>query len=85
MDKVASLFKRVTSKIKSSKLTKPSWFSTLDESRAPNVKQYLRGLRNYHLLSTEIKVRAYTDKFVCRETLQLLQFMASNAECLSDH
>lgn len=34
----------------------PNWFASLDEARAPNVKQYLRGMRNYYLLSSEIKV-----------------------------
>ena len=31
-------------------------FVALDEKRAPNVKQYLRGLRNYYVLSENIKV-----------------------------
>lgn len=54
MEKLGALLK--VFKKKKFKLTKPSWFTTLDETRAPNVKQYLRGLRNYFLLSTEIKV-----------------------------
>lgn len=29
----------------------PSWFSQLDASRAPNLKRYLYGLRQYHYLS----------------------------------
>lgn len=29
----------------------------MDEARAPNVKQYLRGLRNYYVLAQDIKVR----------------------------
>ena len=31
-------------------LNKVSWFSRIDDRRAPNVKQYLRGLRRYQLL-----------------------------------
>lgn len=57
MGKLLSLFKGKSSKIAAT-LTKPNWFTTLDETKAPNVKQYLRGLRNYYLLATEIKVRA---------------------------
>lgn len=34
----------------------PSYFAQLDETRAPNVKQYLRGVRNYFILSHLIKV-----------------------------
>jgi hypothetical protein len=34
----------------------PNSFATIDEARAPNVKQYLRGLRNYYILSAHIKV-----------------------------
>lgn len=36
-------------------------FAKLDEARAPNVKQYLRGLRNYYLLSAQVKVRIHID------------------------
>ena len=31
-------------------------FDQIDERRAPNVKQYLRGVRNYYVLSKDIKV-----------------------------
>ena len=34
----------------------PNSFATLDEAKAPNVKQYLRGLRNYYILSSQLKV-----------------------------
>lgn len=60
MEKLSSLLKLF--KKRKYKLTKPSWFTTLDETRAPNVKQYLRGLRNYFLLSTEIKVIVIASK-----------------------
>ena len=39
------------------KQPKVNLFDQIDERRAPNVKQYLRGLRNYYVLSKEIKVR----------------------------
>ena len=35
---------------------RPNPFVSLDEARAPNVKQYLRGLRNYYVLAQNIKV-----------------------------
>ena len=45
----------------------------LDEARAPNVKQYLRGLRNYYVLSEFIKVAStFIGLRYYRETLQLL-------------
>ena len=37
-------------------------FATLDEAKAPNVKQYLRGLRNYYILSSHIKVSHLFEK-----------------------
>ena len=37
-------------------------FVSLDEKRAPNVKQYLRGLRNYYVLSQNIKVGNFLTK-----------------------
>ena len=51
----------------------------LDEARAPNVKQYLRGLRNYYVLSEFIKVAsAIIGLRYHRETLQLLQHVAGS-------
>lgn len=41
----------------------PNWFATLDEARAPNVKQYLRGLRNYFVLSKHVKVSSWLSLF----------------------
>jgi hypothetical protein len=32
------------------------YFDKIDEKRAPNVKQFLRGLKNYHILSQHTKV-----------------------------
>lgn len=49
--KVLSFFKRNKFASKSAKIQGPNKFATFDESRAPNLKQYLRGLRNYLLLS----------------------------------
>lgn len=37
--------------LKSKLASGPNSFAMLDERRAPNVKQYLRGLRNYYILS----------------------------------
>jgi hypothetical protein len=62
------------------KLGGPNWFAQLDEARAPNVKQYLRGLRNYYILSHHIHVSlryiislyllcAIVKYNLCRETL----------------
>lgn len=41
----------------SSSQSSTNLFDQIDERRAPNVKQYLRGLRNYYVLSKEIKVK----------------------------
>ena len=62
MDKAKLFLNKLKFWGKKHKLTGPSWFSTLDETRAPNVKQYLRGLRNYYLLANEIKVQLYKHK-----------------------
>ena len=52
---MAFIFRRQN---KSNKQTSgPNGFALLNEARAPNVKQYLRGLRNYYVLSEHIKVR----------------------------
>ncbi len=39
-------------------------FALLDEAKAPNVKQYLRGLRNYYVLGYQLKVRYNFSKLV---------------------
>jgi hypothetical protein len=31
-------------------------FDAIDESKAPNVKQFLRGVKNYYILSQNLKV-----------------------------
>lgn len=44
------------SSLKSKLASGPNSFELLDERRAPNLKQYLRGLRNYYILSSQTKV-----------------------------
>ncbi len=70
-------FKKYLNKTKNKKV-RPNSFVSLDETRAPNVKQYLRGLRNYYVLSQTIKVGFKSIKNGSRETLQLLQYVGGS-------
>ena len=53
---IKNFFSKIFSSVKPPATAGPNWFAKLDESRAPNVKQYLRGVRNYYMLLPTIQV-----------------------------